>query len=365
MLATFLARGAQHNVRLLGAPSGDHEWLQRLGTSDTYFRSFLIPGDTRLSYRLAPDVPEVAGTARAQRMAILATAQADPFNRAPWPDDAPDAFSQESTLVLSGAPVQPGMGESGAPAGRLSHFPMASARLGNRRAITLYRPAGFDPHDPDLVLLVVFDGPAYLSKVPTPAILDALIAERRLPPVLAVFVSPIDGETRGRELPGNDAFADFLADELMPAIRQMTGAGVPAGRTILAGSSYGGLAAATVALRHPQVFGNALALSGSFWWRAPDAPADGPGHVAELVARTPPAGVRFHLSAGRFETGHMGTAGILDTSRHLRDVLRARGYDVSYGEYAGGHDYLVWRGALADGLLALAPRLPPGERAPR
>jgi enterochelin esterase family protein len=34
-----------------------------------------------------------------------------------------------------------------------------------------------------------------------------------------------------------------------------------------------------------------------------------------------------------------------------RGWSRSRGYAVTFAEYAGGHDYLVWRGALADALL--------------
>ena len=74
--------------------------------------------------------------------------------------------------------------------------------------------------------------------------------------------------------------------------------------------------------------------------------------------------MRVFLSAGLFEREHGGADGILETSRHLRDVLTARGYDVTAREYAGGHDYFVWRGALADGLLALFGRPPARKETP-
>ncbi|HEY9216357.1 MAG TPA: enterochelin esterase [Ancylobacter sp.] len=352
-IVTFLARGARRNVRLFGAPSGDHESLERLGASDVWFKSFIVPTSTRLSYQLAPDVPDLPGSARDRRVAILATARADPLNRTPWPADAPDAFNQDSVLELPDAPVQPGLIERGAPKGTLSEFRIASERLGNERTITLYRPAGFDPANPDNVLLFVFDAKQYLTRVPTPTILDNLIAERRLPPVVAVFVSEIDRQTRARELPGNSAFADFMALELLPRVRRETGATIPTKRTALTGSSYGGLAAATVALAHPEAFGNAISLSGSFWWHPEGSAEDQSEHVAAWVARNRRADVRFHLMAGLFETGRVGSPGIVDTSRHLRDVLAARGYAVTYREYAGGHDYLVWRGALADALVEM------------
>jgi len=34
-------------------------------------------------------------------------------------------------------------------------------------------------------------------------------------------------------------------------------------------------------------------------------------------------------------------------------VLLAKGYEVHYQEFNGGHDGLSWRGTLADGLLLL------------
>lgn len=63
--------------------------------------------------------------------------------------------------------------------------------------------------------------------------------------------------------------------------------------------------------------------------------------------------ISFYMEIGLFETDRPFDP--LSQNRRLRDVLRAKGYPVVYSEYAGGHEYLCWRGSLADGLLALAP----------
>ena len=58
------------------------------------------------------------------------------------------------------------------------------------------------------------------------------------------------------------------------------------------------------------------------------------------------------MDAGAYELDMTG-GGVLVPNRHLRDVLRARGYEVRYQEFPGDHDYINWRGTLADGLIAL------------
>jgi enterochelin esterase family protein len=358
VVMTFVQRGARRNARLVGSPGGDHAWLDRLAGSDVWFKSFVVPATTRLSYRIAPDVPEFAGRDRERRVALLATAQADPYNRHPWPAAAPDPFNQESVVELPDAPVQPGLtGGSGAPPGALRMLTFRSDTLGNSRRIGLYTPAGFDPENPETVLLIVFDGDRYGGdRVPTPRILDTLIAQGRLPPVVAAFVHNAGPEARSRELPGDAAFAAVLAGDILPVVAAAAGLTPRPERTVLAGSSFGGLAAARIALAYPEVFGNALSMSGSFWW-SPEGTPDGLAeHTAATVATLPRRPVRFFLSAGLFETSHGGAAGILDTTRHLRDVLVARGYAVTHCEYAAGHDYVAWRGVLGDGLLALFGR---------
>ena len=64
--------------------------------------------------------------------------------------------------------------------------------------------------------------------------------------------------------------------------------------------------------------------------------------------------MRWHLNAGELELWMMeGRAGIRHANRHLADVLRAKGYEVTHREFPGGHDYLWWGETIAWGLRDL------------
>jgi enterochelin esterase-like enzyme len=353
-IVTFLYRGARTGVRIFGAPSSDHDPMFRLGESDIWYRSYKLPSNTRISYRLAPDVPVVPGSFWQKRVAILATAQADPLNTRSWPADAIDKYTRKSVLELPEAPVQPFVDERPDTArGHVETFLFESTRLGNSREISLYRPADFDPADPDTVLLVLFDGDAYQNEVPVPTILDNMQADGVVPQTAAVLISNPDLRTRSRELPNDPAFAEAIATQILPQAKERLGIEIPAERTVLAGSSYGGLASTRIARGYPEAFGNVISLSGSYWWSPKGVPTGDKEYTARQVASTPQVPVRFFLAAGLFETGQAGSPNILSTNRHLRTVLEAKGYDVILREYASSHDYIYWRGALSDGLMAL------------
>ncbi|GGY09892.1 alpha/beta hydrolase-fold protein [Paludibacterium paludis] len=351
-LVTFLWRGARHGVRLFGSPSGDHEDLFRLGDSDVWYRSYRVPDSTRLGYLLAPDVPQLDASPMERRRAILATAQRDPFNTRHFPAQVQDRYDGESVLELPDAPpqrwIEPVKGQA---QGILERHRFTSRHLGNTRDIVLYRPAGYRPGAAGNALLVLFDADEYLDKVPTPVILDNLIAAGRIPPTAAILIGNPTRTSRSAELPPNPAFVDFLAKELMPWAKQH-GVRAPARRTVVAGSSYGGLAAAYAGLKAPEWFGKVYSQSGSFWW-SPASRDTEPGWLTRRYAEAPRRPVVFHLEAGLFEAWRAGQISILESTRQLRDVLRAKGYTVSHAEYASGHDYLHWRGTLATGLTTL------------
>ncbi len=204
----------------------------------------------------------------------------------------------------------------------------------------------------------MFDGEAYTSLVPTPTVLDNLIAEARIPSAVAVLIHNAPG-VRNTELPCNERFADFLADELVPFVRDTYRVTHDPNQTIVGGSSYGGLASACLAFWHPDLVGNVLSQSGSYWWGPGFVPGTETADtevnwVARQYATNDRRRVRFYMEVGHFEWSKWMAPNMVNANRHLRDVLEAKGYDVvAYDEFYGGHDYIHWRGSIATGLIAL------------
>jgi enterochelin esterase family protein len=76
--------------------------------------------------------------------------------------------------------------------------------------------------------------------------------------------------------------------------------------------------------------------------------------VARLFIDSPKLPIRFYLDGGSLELDRSGQGGsILIPNRAFRDVLLSKGYEVHYQQFQGAHDYLSWRGTLADGLILL------------
>jgi enterochelin esterase-like enzyme len=110
--------------------------------------------------------------------------------------------------------------------------------------------------------------------VPTATILNNLISEKRISPMVAVFVGNAHGGARNHELPYNPVFADFLVSALLPWAHGLYNFTSDPLRAVIEGSSFSGLAAACAGLRHSETFGNVLSQSHSFWWMPPKGDAD-------------------------------------------------------------------------------------------
>jgi enterochelin esterase family protein len=82
-----------------------------------------------------------------------------------------------------------------------------------------------------------------------------------------------------------------------------------------------------------------------------------PGWLIRQFVEAERLPLNFYLDIGLLENKVLKSLGEgmshHSMNRHMRDVLRAKGYRLTYVEYNGGHDYLWWRQTLADGLVAL------------
>jgi enterochelin esterase family protein len=340
-LVTFLWRAdaGTHNVAVVGGINGAEparNQMVQLTGSDLWYITYEVRNDARFAYALSPNdsLKALLDPAR-DSMAF----KPDPLN----PRHLPDLYS--SWIELPNAPKEYWAATVPAAAGELNQTRFTSTLLKNERNIWVYTPPGFNPNGKRYPLLVLFDGGAYSTETaPARRILDDLIARRRIPQIVAILVGNVD---RARDLMCSADFSDSMARELVPWAREKYHVTMDAAQSVVAGSSLGGLAASFTGFTHPEVFGNILSLSGSYWWRPSGDPE--PEWLTRQFARSPKRRLRMFVAVGSMEEA----ATQLVTNRHFRDVLTARGYQVEYQEFNGVHGYLNWRSSLSDGLLAL------------
>lgn len=349
-LVTFLWRdpGDTQNVAVIqdwGADGIYEHWMTPLPASDVWFKTRVMRSDTRTTYQLAPTPP------------------ADPTSPMPYQLDPLNshmhiAFLAEdgnhlrfSFLELPDAPAQPWK-VSTAPQGRvqLYHLPgLRRAWVYTAASITIDSRYDLPGRLGGYPLLIAFDGRLSKDLLNIPAMLDHLVATGQIPPLIALFV---DNPNR-QELLCEPAFADYLVQRLMPWLRENFPVTTDPAQTVLTGSSYGGLAAVYLGLRHPQLFGKILSQTGWFRWR----PAGDPDFhwLARQVAQSPLLPLRFYLDVGTLEVAQMRDGGPtqLAANRHLRDVLLRKGYPVTYVEYSGGHDSSSLESPLFAALLQM------------
>jgi enterochelin esterase-like enzyme len=375
MLVTFLWNGTPglksvfvDTAMARNAP--DDFGMRKLRDSDVWYVSVPLPRSKRLMYRLVPDAPYIGPpaerTEEEEKMfstIVDATGEVDPLNRKhSWVDPQNvdvERYSGKSVLEMPRAPARPWLERKpDTPHGKIDRVNFAGA-LGAKEQARVYTPPGYSKTAKPYPVLFFTDGQAYQEELALPDILDNLIGAQRIPPVVAVMIDNIAGE-RSSDLACNPHFADSLNSEWVPRIRKIFNVASDPRQTVIAGFSLGGLTAGCVALRHPETFGNVLSQSGSFWW-APGTtgpvtghPASEPNWLAKQYLAIPRLATRFYLSAGSDEIDVSGRGSdITLTSRHLRDVLLAKGYPVDYVEIAGDHDALNWQTTLPDGLLFL------------
>lgn len=234
-----------------------------------------------------------------------------------------------------------------APNGNLQEYKFESKNLKEPRKIYCYTPYGYNEEDVPYGFIVLTDAHQYIKMFSVIQVLDNLIADKKIPPIVAILIDST--ETRYEELTCNDVFCSIIVDELIPWVKKNFNVSTNPQDAIIAGSSIGGLNASYLGLKHPEVFGNILSQSGSYWYKPENYKADENecwmSSQFKVIDKLP---LKFYLNSGILED-----KSISNTNFELRDTLIAKGYSVDFEIFKSGHDGLCWGETLAQGLISL------------
>ena len=317
---------------------GDRK-LHRLDSTDIYHRSYMIPNDLCLSYRYIL-TDRAAGSKR------IVT---DPFNTNRIPAGAVEDYSW-SALDLR-ADEEEWYSKRYESDSKLETLEITSRLLNNTRNIYVYLPPGYDNGCKGYPVIYLFDSFIYLNRIEVPNVLDNLIWENKIEPMVAVFIDNPTSTSRDYELPMNPVFRDFVVTELLPKIKSKYSITNRPEETIIGGMSYGGLAAAYIAFECDSVFGKVLSQSGGFW-RDPEgklkyADNDRTDFLINRFAKEDKRNIKLFLDWGLQEDM------VLGANRKFVRILDRLDYDFKFIEFNGWHDWSNSRKIFPIGLQYL------------
>ncbi len=197
------------------------------------------------------------------------------------------------------------------------------------RKLYLYHP----PVEEPTPLVVVWDGADYLQRGRLNAIVDNLIAQKRIRPISMALIAN-GGKSRFVEYMQNEGTVGFLMQAILPfASQQLNLIDASAERGVhgVLGSSMGGLMALYTGLRAADLFGHVVCQSGAFWFGDPRYDM----LVVEYLKTHPVEPLKIWQDVGTLEY-------LLDGNRKVNAILTDKGYDVTYREFSGGHNQTMW-----------------------
>jgi enterochelin esterase-like enzyme len=216
-----------------------------------------------------------------------------------------------------------------------------------KRAITVYIPAQYK-EGAEAPFMVVHDGPRP-DKNPNlgmRTILDNLITQKRIPPIVVIAIAngggDAQGHERGKEYDNmNGDYATYIEDEVLPRVEKHCKVKLtkdPDGRAAM-GNSSGGSAALIMAWFRNDLYHRVLTTSGTFvnqaWPFDPKHPDGAWGFHETLIPKEPKKPIRIFISVGDKDLLNPnvmrdGMHDWVEANHHMAKVLKEKGYEYQY-----------------------------------
>lgn len=210
---------------------------------------------------------------------------------------------------------------------------------------SVYTPAGYERYGDDVLhTIYVTDGQDYahaeMGSMVT--VLDNLIAKKKIPPVIAIFIDPRDPQSKDNRRKDEywkkpAPYARFICEELRPLIDSAYRTiDDPYGRMIM-GTSLGGIFTSYMAKAHADVFALIATHSPALEYAQ---------SVMDLYQKGEATNTRHFVL-----TGTIGD--MKEGARVFCGVLKEKGYAYKLLEVNEGHSWGNWRAHLDETLIYL------------
>lgn len=297
-----------------------------------FYRTYMLPPDARFDYQLIVD----------------GRYQLDPRNT----NVTPSGYGAHSELRMPAFHPTPYIVKHDSiPHGTIDEYPLRtlipfplSRYMLAGRVVKVYLPPEYDALS-HLPTMYVHDGDEMINYALLPTIIDNMIADKKIVPIIAVFIPPVD---RGREYVGDQskAFISMICDELVPGIdKKYKTSHDPHDRAMM-GISAGGSIALDAVFSRLDVFHNVAGQS-SF---ITSSLLDLTGTRAYEGKLTPE--IKIYLDCGLYDirqpSSEWGFIDLLQLNRNFSRLLSSLHVPHYYREVNDGHEWASWRQRMPD-----------------
>src|SRR5580692_1808912 len=261
--------------------------------------------------------------------------------------------------------------EDGVPSGKLSEKIIHTSKIydGMKSEYWIYVPAEYDAKTP-VALMVFQDGGGYIDREgnnPTLNVIDNLIAQKKIPVMICVFINPGDiadapgtptynfvkayGDKWQRTLKDSmrstlydtvsDRYGRFLRDEILADVGAQYNLRKDAYSHAITGLSSGGICSLNAAWQMPDEFSRVISWIGSFTsiqWKEDPAIPDGGQDYPEKILREPARNLRVWLQDGSNDQENDRYGSWPMANIRMANALKLKNYDFHFSFGQGTHN---------------------------
>lgn len=222
----------------------------------------------------------------------------------------------------------------GIPHGQIKEFEFIGKVLEGRRMVYVYLPPNYDESDEKYPTMYFHDGGDYISRANAVNTINNLINDKKIRPIIAVFINPIDRTT---EYMYNIKYSRLIAEEIVPHTDKMFRTIKSSEARGIMGASLGGIISFFTAYNFPKIFKNIAGQSSSFLFLEKE--------VTRMIENSQNE-FNIYMDVGVFES-------LIYPNRRISQVYRRKGFNFSYKEISEGHTWSNWGNRVKDALIFL------------